>query len=222
MVTSGSFAAACLHCKDAASSEDAYSYVCSRLSELLGQDFLSSTSDSEYVFLIHIKDDDLVHQLDTTAKEHEAILGISQEFSDLSQTSKYYTQAKDSAMAAANFADFSGAALYDDMKLYIMFDIFSKTDAGKNMIDPQVKILAGSDAEKNTDFMRTLFCWLLNSQHAAAAAKQLGVHRNTLDNRLAKIGELIDTNWNSSTYSTCMLYSLYITLNELGQLEYFR
>ena len=199
-----------------------FSSVCDELSRLLGGSTLSVFDSNEYIFLINVADNERITMLDSFAKHRRLTLGISQHFTDLSQAQKYHLQARGAAITASRFASFSGCAAFDDMKLFLMFDMFSKTEAGEGMIDPQVELLTKSDEDKNTGFMRTLFCWLLNSQRATAAAKQLGVHRNTLDNRLAKINELIDANWDSSSYATCMLYSLYITLDKLGQLEFFK
>ena len=190
------------------------------LSSITGKQLLFACDNNEYIFLINA-DDAHTAILNDLARQHPLTLGISQTFTDLGQTSCFRLQASSAAAAAARFPGFSGCANFNDMKLFLMFDMISCSDIGISITDPQVELLAKSDKEKNTGFMRTLFCWLLNSQHAAAAAKQLGIHRNTLDNRLSKINELIDADWNSCTYCTCMLYSLYITLDKLGQLEFF-
>lgn len=190
------------------------------ISSISGKQLLFACDNNEYIFLINA-DDAHTAILNDLARQHHLTLGISQTFTDLGQTSCFRLQASSAAAAAARFPGFSGCANFDDMKLFLMFDMISCSDIGISITDPQVELLAKSDKEKNTGFMRTLFCWLLNSQHAAAAAKQLGIHRNTLDNRLSKINELIDADWNSCTYCTCMLYSLYITLDKLGQLEFF-
>ncbi len=175
----------------------------------------------EYVLLMSRADEAGLSGFESAAKSRGAIVGLSQQFADLSKAPSYYTQARDSAAIASRFAGFSGFARFRDMKLFLMFDSFSKTDPGRSMVDPQVELLAGYDREKNTAYLRTLFCWLLNSQRAAAAARQLGVHRNTLDNRLARINELISADWGSCADSTGMLYSLFITMDRLGSLEYF-
>ena len=190
------------------------------LSSIAGSQIVFARDNDEYIFLIN---PNIIPAsvLNNLAKQHQLTLGVSQTFTDVEQVSRFRTQARNAAAAAARFRDFSGCAMFDRMKLFSMFDSISGTHMGQSMMDSQVEILAKSDREKNTGFMRTLFCWLLNSQHAAAAARQLGVHRNTLDNRLSKINELIDADWNSFTYSTSMLYSLYVTLADMGQLEYF-
>lgn len=190
------------------------------LSYLLRDHCLSAYDNSEYIYLLNAAGPG-PHILEDFAKRNNLTFGVSQSFDDLKELPASRTQASHAAAVASRFINFSGCAMFDEMKLYLMFDILSKTGESQHMINSQVEILVKSDEGKNTDFMRTLFCWLLNSQRAAAAAKQLGVHRNTLDNRLAKINELIDADWNSSTYSTCMLYSLYITMGNLGQLEFF-
>ncbi|MBE6992944.1 MAG: hypothetical protein E7430_10335 [Ruminococcaceae bacterium] len=217
----GPYVIATLTVTPAVLTDIAYSSVCDEISILCGKQLLSAFTNNEYVFLINASDTSYLSDLDDFSKRHDIILGISRRFSDLSKTSEHHLQAHSAAETASRFKNFKGCARYDDMKLFLMFDMLSKTDAAPGFMDRQVDILAQSDAEKNTDFLRTLFCWLLNSQHASASAKQLGVHRNTLDNRLAKINELIDANWNSSVYSTCMLYSIYVTLDRLDQLEFF-
>lgn len=196
--------------------------ICDELSGMIGPSLLSVFDDNEYVFLICDVEEKHFSILEDVADRRQLILGLSHEFTDLSQASQHHLQARGSAITASHFSGFTGLARFDDMKLFLMFDMFYKTGGGQDMVNPQVEILAKTDEEKNTGFMRTLFCWLLCSQRAAAAASLLGVHRNTLDNRLAKINELIDADWNSCTYSTCMLYSLYITMDRLGQLEFFK
>lgn len=196
--------------------------ICDELSRTIGPALISALDDNEYIFLISDVRQKHIAVLEETAKRRSLILGLSREFTSLSQLQEHHLQARGAAATASKFADFTGIAKYDEMKLFLMFDAFSGTDGASSMTDIQVELLARSDEEKNTGFMRTLFCWLLCNQRAVVAANLLGIHRNTLDNRLAKVNELIDAHWGSCTYSTCMLYSLYVTLSRLGQLEYFK
>ena len=58
-------------------------------------------------------------------------------------------------------------------------------------ISPSLYLLYDTDRENGTEYYKTLFWLLVNDMHAAEAARQLYIHRNTLKYRLNRIEELI-------------------------------
>ena len=58
-------------------------------------------------------------------------------------------------------------------------------------VSPSLYRLYDTDRENGTEYYKTLFWLLVNDMHAADAARQLYIHRNTLKYRLTRIEELI-------------------------------
>ena len=60
--------------------------------------------------------------------------------------------------------------------------------------------------------------WLPSPPRPEAGA-YIYVHRNTLDNRIAKLTERISGDWNLGSYCTAMLYSTWFYLRKEGWLR---
>lgn len=70
-------------------------------------------------------------------------------------------------------------------------------EAALAFADQVLAPLRDHDAAGRGELLTSLRCWLEHNGHADRAATQLGVHRHTLRNRLAKVTQLIDRDLDS-------------------------
>lgn len=78
----------------------------------------------------------------------------------------------------------------------------------KGYCDKQLTILEKEDAEKGTEFYKSLKEYLLCGNNVNLAAKKIFVHRNTMVYRLAKIHELMQVDINDPEVAKKLLFSM--------------
>ena len=98
---------------------------------------------------------------------------------------------------------------YDTMEVFSLVDLLSREGIAPSQ--PAVEALAGHDGKNGTMYTETLYTYLRCAQRPAEAAKRLFIHRNTLDYRIRRIGELADIDWGDGD----LLFRLYLALSSL-------
>lgn len=78
----------------------------------------------------------------------------------------------------------------------------------ETLIHPQIRKLLAYDEANNTDYLETLKVYLNNKASITSAAKQLHMHRNTLQNRINRIGEILDDDFSNWETRRLLLYSI--------------
>lgn len=144
------------------------------------------------------------------------IAGISQCFDEILEIPKAYEQ----ALAAIRLGKKEEAMLnvyrYEDYGIYDMLDQIKKQ---KNLTDychPDILKLKEYDNSHKTDYLKSLYTYIVNMGNLAASADELYIHRNTMNYRLSKIQELITVDiHNRDCYMT--LYFSYKILEYLGK-----
>ena len=76
---------------------------------------------------------------------------------------------------------------YDDVIDYHMVFSFGKVLDADTMIHPAVRVLLETDEENDSDYAQTLFTYISCSQNLSDAAKEMGLHYNTLKYRMNRI-----------------------------------
>lgn len=79
--------------------------------------------------------------------------------------------------------------------------------------------MARMDAQRDTQYLRSLDAYLGCGRDMKRAAQALGVHRNTLDYRLSRIGELFALNLGDMNTCFELLFSLWLMKNLPAQAE---
>lgn len=74
----------------------------------------------------------------------------------------------------------------------------------------ELQTLKDHDTAYNTEYYNTLHVYLLNERNQRETARQLGIHRNTLNQRIRKIEELIDAKLDDNAFRLQLLLSYYI------------
>ena len=117
--------------------------------------------------------------------------GISNFFSDLEDTSRFYKQALEALALGNKMQPEQLIYRYDEYIIYQMLRVFEKEDKElRFLIHPGVMQLYYYDKEKGTDFIPTLRAFIMNPISSSEVAKILHIHKNTLLYRMGKIKEI--------------------------------
>lgn len=190
------------------------------LDQTLPSGFLAVQDSTSYLILIPLADkSECLSQLDQYAQSHNMTLAVSECYENLDDTRSNYEIMQPLLRIAKQFSGKNGVVSRDDYLLYLMFDQLAIS--GQSFINPDALLLAKHDRKAGTDYVHTLFCWLLYDMKSTISASKMYIHRNTMDHRISKIQELIHGRWNDQTYVFQMLYSLYIILQQNDQLIYY-
>ena len=122
--------------------------------------------------------------------------GISNFFSDLEDTPRFYKQALEALALGMKMKPEDPIYRYDDYLIYQMLQVFEKEDKElRFLIHPGVMQLYYYDKEKGTDFIPTLRAFIMNPVSSSEVAKILHIHKNTLLYRMGKIREITNCNF---------------------------
>lgn len=89
----------------------------------------------------------------------------------------------------------------------------------ETIIHPQIRKLLAYDRQYHTDYLETLKVYLNNRASITSASKQLHMHRNTLQNRINRISEIVGSDFSNWETRRLLLYSIdFIHFVEKGQI----
>ena len=89
----------------------------------------------------------------------------------------------------------------------------------ETIIHPQIRKLLAYDRQYHTDYLETLKVYLNNRASITSASKQLHMHRNTLQNRINRISEIVESDFSNWETRRLLLYSIdFIHFVEKGQI----
>lgn len=184
---------------------------------------LYSMVGDQYVLLINIKYNttQILEHLDLFSKERNFPIVLSPIFTDLKETKRKFYQNSNAAILAIRFHGARGLKNWKEYSIFLMFEQVRHTPGSTVFLAPEVDILYKHDCKKNTEYIQTLYCYLLHNCDAPETAKALFIHRNTLDKRLQKIEELISINFKNVYQTHLLLYSLFVLIDDHGMLEYY-
>ena len=139
--------------------------------------------------------------LEELLSKFDIYAGISSLFEDISDIRKYYLQAEEalrigfsartSAYQILPETPFPHVCRYADYLIMIMLSKLDSCSSLDDFIMPDLRKLAEYDQANGTNYKETLKKYHLNGQSIKAVAADMGLHRNTVAQRLAKISELL-------------------------------
>ncbi|MEK4851442.1 helix-turn-helix domain-containing protein [Paenibacillus sp. FSL H7-0756] len=121
---------------------------------------------------------------------HQIRLGISRQFTGLTDCRKYYLQALKALEIGRIVWPAEPCVLYADVQLYDLLSPHAQHDS-RDVSHPALTVLREFDEKHHADLYHTLYSYLKNNQQLQKTADELFVHRNTLRYRLRQIDELI-------------------------------
>ncbi len=119
--------------------------------------------------------------------------GCSESFTNLSEIGRYYRQSRKALLLGEKLDPKKRMSEYQD---YILSDFLYDSSTLLKLDDfchPGVLKLDHIDQSSGTEYFRTLFEYLKNNKNVIATAEALYIHRNTVNYRLDKIKELLES-----------------------------
>lgn len=117
--------------------------------------------------------------------------GFSRVFNDLIDLKKYFKQSVLALKNGLKRKDNSVVSFYDDTTLEYVFSICSKIEPLKELCHPSIFELADYDKVHGTEYMSTLYAYVINFGKTTEIAQKEHLHRNTLYYRIGKIEEIL-------------------------------
>lgn len=145
---------------------------------------------SNLVLLMHQDEKEQGKKLESLLGRYQLECGVSNGFSDLTQSKVHYEQ---SALACQYGVGNERSCLHffeDHYEKHFFRTIRSSVDAGL-FYHPSLSALIQYDQEHQSNFVETLYWYLVYYKNLNHVAQQLHVHRNTLTYRLSKIEDLL-------------------------------
>ncbi len=191
------------------------------LKKELGYGIRSVSETEQLVLLFHAPEDAerLDLRLNGILQRWNYSVGVSSPFFELARLRQVFRETNQQLQAAMAFQGFLRCAMKWEFCVFQMFELVRKQNAACSLLHPDAEALWDRDRKRGSHDLETLFCWLYYEKNAAEAARHIYVHRNTLDNRIAKISQRIGGNWNLGSYCTAMLYSTWFYLKKEGWLR---
>ncbi|MDF2889025.1 MAG: putative transcriptional regulator, PucR family [Lacrimispora sp.] len=136
-------------------------------------------------------------------KQMHMIAGVSQCFDAILEI----PAACEQALAAIRLGKKDAAELsiyrYEDYGIYDMLDRIKEQRDLIYYCHPDILRLKEYDNSHKTDYLKSLYTYIVNMGNSAASADELYIHRNTMNYRLSKIQELISVDiYNRDCYMT--------------------
>lgn len=145
---------------------------------------------------------------------HDMICGLSDSFTDPSQTRCHYRQALLTARLSMQLGRGTSTTFSDLMPLPIFLSVLEK-DTPETFIHPAIFKMQAYDREYGTAYDETMRLFSFNMHNKDRTAAALCIHRNTLLYRLGRISELFSLPYEHNQVALNLLCS-YLIL-ELGR-----
>lgn len=180
--------------------------ICYRLESILSGRAHTLFQDT-LVFLIeldavHTFDGEMLLRLRREALHNDLLIGISNEFKNLTEVKQFYRQADAAIQMGHRYipdtTDKSPLYLYQDYSYVDLINTASHGAELKRFCHPYLELLMEYDRENHTNLLETLYQFLRSSQNLREASEVLFIHKNTLSYRIGKIKEILGDDLASS------------------------
>jgi hypothetical protein len=140
-------------------------------------------------------------------------VGVGGAFDSRGGIKESYRQARAAMVLSQRAGLPAGLANYDDWRLDdLLMQVAELTDLS-HYIDPVTERMAGHDRREGTQLIKTVDAYLRCANNAQAAARLLGIHKNTMYARLERIQQLFDVDLESG--ETCQSLALSLRMRRV-------
>ncbi|MCJ7834623.1 helix-turn-helix domain-containing protein [Cuneatibacter sp. NSJ-177] len=136
-------------------------------------------------------------------------LGISDTFSDLYEIAAYDKQSLRTLDLSAKLRPEHWFCFYDDYKFYDLIQSTSHTRI-ENFFSVAFRKVQNYDQENHTDYLETIYEYLICGKNLNKTANKLYVHKNTVSYRIGKAKELFGIDLANTRISVYFLYSYWM------------
>lgn len=142
--------------------------------------------------------------------------GLSRYFNNLSDIKEYYEQSMKSIELGIRLKLNKFIFSYEDLAVHHLLEICSKQNNLKNFCHASIFTLMEYDQNNNTDYMKSLYTYLINEKSQLETANILNVCRSTLASRIDKIQNIMGIELND-TITTFRLILTFIILQYVDE-----
>jgi hypothetical protein len=150
--------------------------------------------DNGITLLMNLTDlstgEDHVFKITKLLEPDTIIIGVSYSFVNVTFIARYYHQAC-TAVYYGRYLQRSSPIYAANIALEEISQLAKNNEEISSFIHSDVRKLMAYDRKNNSDMSRSLFYYLYFGCNSTDAANYLGIHRNTLKYRLAKIQEIL-------------------------------
>lgn len=143
-------------------------------------------------------DKDAFKKLTDFFKKNNIYGGLSRCFHDLADIKKFYQQSIKSIELGIHLKINNFIFFYEDLSVYHLLEVCSKQDNLKNFCHDSIFNLIEYDKKNNTDYVNSLYTYLINEKSQLETANVLNVCRSTLANRIDKIQNIMGISLNDA------------------------
>lgn len=136
----------------------------------------------------------ILSQLKQLARNAQRSVALGEQFVDFSQVRLYYQQAQFALDIHSQFKK-QGRLFHYRYVYYQHLSLMVKDKIAP--FAPALK-LCDYDRKHGTEYGKTILSWLNHERGSAEAAAELYIHRNTMKNRLNKVEDLLDIDFNDA------------------------
>ena len=133
--------------------------------------------------------------------------GVSNEFTDISELSRYYRQSVKAQEFGWNIASKGGLFHYSEYAMYHALELCTKHVDLRDLCHPGILKLQESADPGDRDLFQTLYLYLLYMKDVNRVSQALNIHRSTLFYRLNKIKTIIGSDLDDGNLISHLLFS---------------
>lgn len=148
--------------------------------------------------------------LTNVIQKYRLYAGISQSFENPSLINTYYHQAKSTAEIAGILKNQSLFYCYNDISIYHLFNMLPPNTDLRQFCNEKILALENYDTEHNAELVPTLHAYLESRCSVSKTASRLFVHRNTVNYRIRKCFEILNSDLESGDDFFSCVFSLRI------------
>lgn len=145
----------------------------------------------------HTRFREILKKLAETLEPMNIACGISRPFDNLFDTAKYYRQSMLALQSGLRMNHKRGMFYYDD---YLMQHLFNACSCQGELIEfchPSLFKLIDYDQQYRTDYIKSLYIYIMKFKNKPELVNSMHVHRNTLYYRIRKIEEIMNLDLNN-------------------------
>lgn len=149
-------------------------------------------------------------------REHACKAGLSDSFSNFSAVRSYHYEAEMAlTLGQAKDPHFWYFRFGDYLPEYLLHQATEHL-SGEQLVHPGLLALQAHDAQKDTDYLPTLLCYLRHNQNAVRTADELYIHRTSLIRRIGRIKNLSGIDLDDAGEVAYVLFSYRLLGFDLG------
>lgn len=130
-------------------------------------------------------------EIENWLQDSKMLAGISDDCSDINQIRKSYQEGQSAIELGLKSEREDVIFLYDHYRFAHLMDVFANLENSEAFGHPALAKLQLYDHKKGANLVESLYCYMKNGRSQAQTAKELHLHRSSLQYRLTKMEEVM-------------------------------